>query len=97
MTRSRRTEGTLGAELRGDTGASALSTLEPTPEFKTPPRSPTGSVCQSTNPDRCNVLIPVISIDPPKDPSAHIRNVGKQRAYSEDGKTFPFAILGSTL
>ena len=40
MPRPRRKSGSLGADLRGDTGASALSTLEPTPTFLTPPISP---------------------------------------------------------
>ncbi|KAG8530467.1 uncharacterized protein KY384_004970 [Bacidia gigantensis] len=40
-TRSRRTSNNLGGELRGDTGANALSTLEPTPSFlPSPPLSP---------------------------------------------------------
>ncbi|KAI4201870.1 MAG: hypothetical protein LQ346_002074 [Caloplaca aetnensis] len=38
--RQRRTSSTVGDNLRGDTGASALSTLEPTPTFPTPPISP---------------------------------------------------------
>lgn len=39
MPRPQRNSGSLGAELRGDTGA-ALSTLEPTPSFTSPPLSP---------------------------------------------------------
>ncbi|KAL8717046.1 MAG: hypothetical protein Q9225_005682 [Loekoesia sp. 1 TL-2023] len=35
-----RTSSTVGDSLRGDTGASALSTLEPTPTFASPPLSP---------------------------------------------------------
>ncbi|KAI4185618.1 MAG: hypothetical protein L6R41_004021 [Letrouitia leprolyta] len=38
--RPRRTSSTVGDDLRGDTGASALSTLEPTPTFASPPSSP---------------------------------------------------------
>ncbi|KAL8940499.1 MAG: hypothetical protein Q9216_002786 [Gyalolechia sp. 2 TL-2023] len=38
--RPRRTSSTVGNNLRGDTGASALSTLEPTPTFASPPISP---------------------------------------------------------
>ncbi|KAI4124470.1 MAG: hypothetical protein LQ338_004788 [Usnochroma carphineum] len=38
--RPRRTSSTVGDNLRGDTGASALSTLEPTPTFGSPPVSP---------------------------------------------------------
>lgn len=45
MSRPRRQRSSnLGEELRGDTGASALSTLEPTPTFTSPPLTPTGSV-----------------------------------------------------
>ena len=38
--RPQRTSSTVGDDLRGDTGASALSTLEPTPTFGSPPSSP---------------------------------------------------------
>ncbi|KAI4136890.1 MAG: hypothetical protein L6R39_007574 [Caloplaca ligustica] len=38
--RPRRTSTTVGDNLRGDTGASALSTLEPTPTFTSPPIPP---------------------------------------------------------
>ena len=40
MPRQRRKSSGLGAELPGDTGASALSTLEPTPTFNSPPLTP---------------------------------------------------------
>ncbi|KAL2048293.1 hypothetical protein N7G274_000204 [Stereocaulon virgatum] len=43
MPRPRRKSSGLGAELRGDTGASALSTLEPTPTFSSPPLTPRNS------------------------------------------------------
>ena len=40
MSRPRRRSSGLGAEPRGDTGAPALSTLEPTPTFNSPPLTP---------------------------------------------------------
>ncbi|KAL6721729.1 sphingosine N-acyltransferase lag1 [Lecanora helva] len=41
MPAPRRRSSNLGGELRGDTGVSALSTLEPTPTFISPPLTPT--------------------------------------------------------
>ena len=46
MPLTRRNSTNVGDELRGDTGASALSTLEPTPNFTSPPLTPTGSVSE---------------------------------------------------
>ena len=40
MPRPRRKSSSLGAELRGDNSAAALSTLEPTPTFASPPLTP---------------------------------------------------------
>lgn len=42
MPRPRRKSSSLGSDLRGDTGVSALSTLEPTPSFASPPLTPVG-------------------------------------------------------
>ncbi|MCJ1275013.1 hypothetical protein MMC21_002813 [Puttea exsequens] len=42
----------LGADPRGDTGASALSTLEPTPTFNSPPLTPTGPRSTQSKPFR---------------------------------------------
>ncbi|KAK4695803.1 hypothetical protein P7C71_g2013, partial [Lecanoromycetidae sp. Uapishka_2] len=52
MPRPRRKSSNLGADLRGDTGASALSTLEPTPTFNSPPLTPTGSRTSPSKPFR---------------------------------------------
>ncbi|CAF9907787.1 hypothetical protein IMSHALPRED_006492 [Imshaugia aleurites] len=50
MPRPRRKSSGLGADLRGDTGAVALSTLEPTPTFNSPPLTPRNSQTKSSRP-----------------------------------------------
>lgn len=44
MPRSRRKSSGLGADIRGDTGAPAVSTLEPMPRISSPPLSPVSTV-----------------------------------------------------
>ena len=51
MPRPRRKSSSLGAELRGDNSAAALSTLEPTPTFASPPLTPVNKTLRT----RCNI------------------------------------------
>lgn len=51
MPRPRRRSSGLGADPRGDTGASALSTLEPTPTFNSPPLTPRTSHSKTSRPN----------------------------------------------
>ena len=97
MSRPRRRSSGLGAEPRGDTGAPALSTLEPTPTFNSPPLTP---VC--TQP----IMFMSIHLNPltllssgalkSKSP-VHFQNDGKQNLSCGDGKPSPFGTHGSTL
>ena len=92
MPRQRRRSSGLGADPRGDTGASALSTLEPPPTFNSPPLTP---VCP------CRTDIPILLLT--LFPSAILKrkllalfpNGGKPSLSSGDGKPFLFGTPGS--
>ena len=95
MSRPRRKSSGLGAEPRGDTGAPALSTLEPTPIFNSPPLTP---VCTHVI-----MKIPMSRLTlsssgalKPKSP-ALFPNDGKPSLSCGDGKHSPFDTHGSTL
>ena len=95
MSRPRRRSSGLGAEPRGDTGAPALSTLEPTPTFSSPPLTP---VC--TQPIMGIPLNPLTLLSSgalkSKSP-VHFQNDGKPNLSCGDGKPSPFGTHGSTL
>ncbi len=93
MPRPRRKSSNLGSDLRGDTGAAALSTLEPTPTFNSPPLTPV-----ITHPCLVRSLIANLYRSahgtPHPSPSAHFQSDEKPNPSSGAGKPSPSATHG---
>ena len=99
MPRPRRKSSGLGADIRGDTGAPAVSTLDPMPTINSPPLSPVSILAFQTRTrgsKRSILTGSEFSGLPNRRHPDRILSAGKPEVFYGDGKIFHFDIHGST-
>ncbi|KAL8867471.1 MAG: hypothetical protein Q9198_008502 [Flavoplaca austrocitrina] len=77
--RPRRTSSAVGDDLRGDNGASALSTLEPTPTFPTDQSPPGSPAIQPQELQEVAEIQEIQQIQQPQEPQEPRRRPGRRR------------------
>lgn len=92
MPRARRKSSGLGADIRGDTSAPAVSTLEPMPTVLSPQLSP---VCTLQALLGQELIVNSYSVIPKAESRGLTPSGGKHVASCADGKISPFDIPGS--